>query len=150
MEKTGSGTRLTGLPFEVEEAKVPTPDNPEEVARFRPAFEDAQDVLDQALQAVVRDDKESFLRLFVPEKATPTLSRSESAYNEMRSLAKYGYSFRTSSFGTLDTRDIQAAAARFSKDGSVRAFWRRIKGDSVLNDSVWFRKVEDQWRIERW
>jgi hypothetical protein len=150
MEKNGTGTRLTALPFEVKPAAVPLPDDTPEIRAYREAYLAAQRTLAAALQKAEKDDKSGFKDLFTPDDPKRGRTSPQQAFDGLRSRLKSGYKISTCPYSTLSASDIESAAARYKKKGEVEGCWRLIKPDSVSTDTVWMKHHQGEWKIDRW
>jgi hypothetical protein len=150
MEKNGTGARLTALPFAVETARVPLPEDTPRVHAFRKAYLAAQKILAAALKKAEKNDKNGFLKLFTPDDPKRSRTSPKYAFDGLRSSLKSGYRLSTCPYPTLRASDVESAAARYQKNGEVEGCFRKVKTDWVSTDTVWMKKHEGKWKIDRW
>jgi len=150
MEKNGTGNRLYELPFPVRPAPVPEPDDSPAVRAFRRAYEDGREQLALALEAARRGDKQAFLALFVPRD--PERGRTSPAYvfDNLTSSLKNGYRLETCPQAILSADDVERYARRLQEKEELEACWRRFKDDFVGTDTVFMKKHQGRWLIDRW
>jgi len=150
MEKNGTGRRLTALPFAVKEAQVILPEDSQEVRAYHQAYTEAQKTLAAALNKAEKDDRDGFLSLFTPDDPKRSRTSPKYAFDGLRSRLKSGYQLSACPYHILAARDIESAAARYKKMGEVEGCWRYMKDDWVSTDTVWIKKHEGKWLIDRW
>jgi hypothetical protein len=90
------------------------------------------------------------LKLFTPDDPKRSRTSPKYAFDNLRSRLKNGYQLSICPYHTLRARDIESAAARYKKKGEVEGCWRYIKTDWVSTDTVWIKKHEGKWKIDRW
>ncbi len=146
MEKNGTGRRLVALPFEVEAAEVPVPENSEQVRSFRRAFDEAQKVVARMIEATGTGDDETFDALFAPD-ADRARSRS---YKQLRKWREQNFHLDACPFYIHSASEVESLAERMAAKGVLRGCVRRSRERFCSTKRLGLKRIGGRWRIVDW
>lgn len=150
MEKNGTGTRLTTIPFEVKHVSLANLDNSQTNRNYRRAYHRAKEVLAKALRVAKRGNEKEFLSFFTPEDPKRRRTSPNLVFEGLQSKLKSGYRFDTCPFDVMYIRDVERAATKYKSEGLAGCCWRYSKGDYVSTKTVWMKIHKGRWLIDKW
>lgn len=147
MEKNGTGRRLEELPFAVREE---APDRPEHIpgyATYRQAYLEALPLLKQALSLVERNDPKAFAALFSNPDPKCASRNPPSIMESLRQTRKTGFVLEPCPPLAMGRADLESAIERFQKTRELGLYYRKVKGDYVSIDRIFFIHDGKAWRL---
>ncbi|HUU00123.1 MAG TPA: hypothetical protein VM425_01640 [Myxococcota bacterium] len=150
MEENGTGKRLTGLPFEVNEVHRQDTTESDEIRAYRAAYRSAVKILDGVFTAARKKRPKTLRAFFRPPDPSRSVTGPREVFRQLRNFISQGYKLRTCPLDVLSNADIEQAAARFGKKHVVEGCWLRGKKDSAALGMVWITKHKGVWKIDRW
>ncbi|HOX45517.1 MAG TPA: hypothetical protein PK668_18105 [Myxococcota bacterium] len=149
MEKSGAGTRLQALPFEVKPAlPEELPDSPERRA-YLEARAGAVQAVERALQGLEAGNPLAFAQEWF-QPGDMSSSGPKATFEELRKHRQNGFSLRLCPLFTVSTDDLRQAVERFRAKGEVELCVLRTRGEFASQQTLELAQKSTQWRIRAW